>query len=287
MATLGNQTTGFTFSIAGSFGDVAGGFYTVPSPGIFVDDINVFAKNNGSTSNDRLCVWQDSAGKAGARLLHSHIFSMGSSYAWQSRSDMLVDAGHLSADGYIPAGTKIWIGIHASTGILAVQGASSGTTDLGNTNDGDFSFHDTASGIGALAAYIHYHALVAPTLSDASPNVAPAGETTTLTGTNLRHATGVTVCGVSASFTIVSDTSLNVAVPAGASGAGSIVVTTPAGTASIAFTAGEIEAGDGSGDGTVLSIVAVWYGDPSGDGTPHKALGVWVPDGLGGVKRVW
>ena len=287
MATLGSTTTGFTFTISGSFGCAAGGLYTVPSPGIFVDDINVYAGNNGSASTDRLCIWQDSAGRAGARLLHSHTFRMGSTRTWQTRpgSDLLVDAGHLSSDGYLPAGAKIWIGIYASTGILAYEGASSGTTDLGNTADGDFSYHDVAAGFGVLAAYIHYTALAAPTLTSASPNVAPVGNTVTLTGTNLLHTTGITVCGVTAStYTITDDSHITVTVPAGATGAGNIVVTTPAGSASIAFTAGQIYFGTGSG---VASPVAIWYGDPSGSGVPHKVAGVWVSDGAGGVRRVW
>lgn len=284
MATLGSSTTGFTFTVAGSFGDVAGGPWTVPSPGIFVSNINVYAGNNGSSSTDRLYVWQDSAGIPGAAILHSAgTFSMGGTRAWQTRSDIAVNAGHLTSDGYIPAGTKIWIGIFASTGILAVEGAGSGTTELGHTNDGDWSDQGPAGGgMGVLGAYVTYSALAAPTLTSASPAVAPVGQTTTLTGTNLLHTTGITVCGVTATtYTITSDTSITVTVPAGASGAGNIVVTTPAGTASIAFTAGQIYYGTGSG---VASIAAIWYGTGSG---VAKVAGVWVPDGLGGVKRVW
>ena len=285
MATLGSLTIGFTFTVAGSFGDVAGGPYTVPSPGIFVSNINVYAGNNGSSSTDRLYVWQDSGSNIpGAAILHSAgTFAMGGTRAWQTRSDIAVNAGHLTSDGYIPAGTKIWIGIYASTGILAVEGASTGTTELGNTNDGDWSDHGPAGGgMGVLGAYVTYSALAAPTLSGASPAVAPVGQTTVLTGTNLLHTTGITVCGVTAStYTITSDTSITVTVPAGASGAGTIVVTTPAGTASTAFTAGQIYYGTGSG---VASIAAIWYGTGSG---VAKVAGVWVPDGLGGVKRVW
>ena len=289
MATLGSLTTGFTFTISGSFGDVAGGPWTVPSPGIFVSNINVYAGNNGSSSTDRLYVWQDSAGIPGAAILHSAgTFAMGGTRAWQTRSDIAVNAGHLTSDGYIPAGTKIWIGIFASTGVLAVEGAGSGTTQLGFTNDGDWNNNGPAGGgMGVLGAYVTYSPLAAPTLSSASPNVAPVGQTTVLTGTNLLHTTGITVCGVTATtYTITDDSHITVTVPAGASGAGNIVVTTPAGTASIAFTAGQIKWGDASGSGVVHSIVAIKYGDASGSGVVHTAIGVWVPNGAG-VKRVW
>jgi hypothetical protein len=192
-------------------------------------------------------------------------------------------AAGIGSDGYIPAGTVIWIGLNSSDGTLSYEGKNTGTTDIGNTQDGNFSFHDVAGGgMGQLAAYIDYHVLAAPTLSGASPAVAPAGATTTLTGTNLRHTSSITVCGVNApTFTINSDTSITVTVPAGASGAGTIVVTTPAGTASTAFTAGQVYYGTGA---AVASIAAVWYGD--GGGVPHKVAGIWVPNGAG-VKRVW
>ena len=143
--------------------DVAGGPYTVPSPGIFVSNINVYAGNNGSSSTDRLYVWQDSAGIPGAAILHSAgTFAMGGTRAWQTRSDIAVNAGHLTSDGYIPAGTKIWIGIFASTGVLAVEGAGSGTTQLGFTNDGDWNNNGPAGGgMGVLGAYVTYSPLAA------------------------------------------------------------------------------------------------------------------------------
>lgn len=292
MATLGSSTTGFTFTVAGSFGDVAGGFYTVPAPGIFLSNINVYAGNNGSSSTDRLYVWKDASGVPGAWLIRSGTFAMGGTRAWQTRSDLSANTGQITSDGYLPAGTKLWIGIYASTGILAVEGAGSGTTELGNTSDGNWSDHGPAGGgMGVLGAYVTYSALAAPTLTSASPAVAPVGQTTTLTGTNLLHTTGITVCGITATtYTITDDSHITVTVPAGASGAGNIVVTTPAGTASIAFTAGQIKWGDASGSGVVHSIVAIKYGDASNNGVVHTAIGVWVPvnpDGTGGVKRVW
>src|SRR5258708_13049540 len=80
-----------------------------------------------------------------------------------------------------------------------------------------------------------------PTLRSVARAVAPAGNIVTLTGTNLLHTSSITVCGVNApTFTATSDTSITLTVPAGASAAGNIVVTTPASSASIAFIAGTI-----------------------------------------------
>jgi hypothetical protein len=287
VATLGNGTIGFSFNVSGSFGQAAGGGYTVPSQGIFIDGINVYAGRNGSLSTDRLYVWRETSGQPSFWMVRSGTFNLPVSKAWNNRTDLSPNGSYLSADGYVPGGWVIWIGLNASTGILAYEGASgSSGTDLGNTNDGDFSYHDFAhGGIGLLAAYIDYHVLAVPTLTNAAPNVGTNGTTTTLTGTNLSHATAVTVNGTAASWSVTDDSHLVVTVPSGATpGVGSIVVTTPAGSASIAFTVGQIFFGTGS---AVSSIAAVWYGDPSGSGVPHKVAGVWVPDGGGGVKRVW
>lgn len=238
MATLGNQTTGFDFTIAGSWGDVAGGIYTVPSPGIIVTQISAFCGNNGTGGNVRVYVWANNAGKPGSWLIRGSALPSLGALNWQRQSSFTVQ-GIAGSDGYLPAGTQIWIGYYASSGVSEFNGSGSGTAaELGNTADGNWSDHGPASGPGQLAAYIDYNLLPAPTLSSASPAIAPAGQTTTLTGTGLLHTSSITVCGVNApTFTINSDTSITVTVPAGANTAGTIVVTTPAGTASTAFTA--------------------------------------------------
>lgn len=232
MGQLGNQTTGFNFTVGGAFGDAAGGNYGVPSPGIFVTGIHCFAGNNGSASTDRLYVWKDNgSGRAGSWLVRSGTFNMGAQ-AWQARTDISVNTGQLSADGYIPAGTNVWIGIYASTGILSFQGTNTGTTDLGNTADGDFSFNAVAGGgLGWLAAYIDYTPLGAPSISGLSVTHGVAGDTVVLTGSGFLHATGVSLNGVGASNTINSDGQITATVPVGAS-TGTWSVSNPAGSGS-------------------------------------------------------
>jgi IPT/TIG domain len=73
----------------------------------------------------------------------------------------------------------------------------------------------------------------APTISGFTPTSGPVGTTVTITGTNFTGTTGVTFAGTSASFTVVSGTSLTATVPTGAS-TGLIAVTTPGGTATSA-----------------------------------------------------
>lgn len=280
MATLGNQDTGFTFSVSGSFGQAAGGNYTVPSPGIFVTDINVYADNNGSTSTDRLLVWADTGGgHAGSWLVRSGTFSMDSGRKWRTRSDLSPNTGQISSDGYIPAGTKIWIGVNAGDGSLTYEGNGSGSsTDIGDTGGGNFNFHDTAGGVGKLAAYIHYTKLSAPTVSSASPTVGKAGDVVTVTGTNLLHTSGATVNGAAASFTVTDDTHVSVTIPSGATpGTGTIVLTTPAGSDSTAFTVGTLYADNLSA--FVGGVVA--YGD---DGAAWQQAQVWADTGTAWVQ---
>ncbi len=69
-----------------------------------------------------------------------------------------------------------------------------------------------------------------PTISSFTPVSATPGMTITVTGSNFSTATQVTVGGVIAGFTIVSNTSITLTVPVSTSG--SIVVTNPDGSAS-------------------------------------------------------
>lgn len=77
-----------------------------------------------------------------------------------------------------------------------------------------------------------------PTVTKLSPTTGGVGTSITITGTKLTGATSVTVNGIAARFTVLSDTSLVTSVPVGAT-TGKITVTTAGGTASSAsFTVG-------------------------------------------------
>jgi hypothetical protein len=69
-----------------------------------------------------------------------------------------------------------------------------------------------------------------PTLSSLSPTSGKAGDTVTLTGTNLAGATGVTFGGVASAFTVNSATTITATAPAHGDGAVTVVVTAPGGT---------------------------------------------------------
>jgi hypothetical protein len=73
----------------------------------------------------------------------------------------------------------------------------------------------------------------APTIASFTPTSGPPGTNVTITGTSFTGATRVAFGGATASFTVVSSTSITATVPTGAK-TGSITVTAPGGTATSA-----------------------------------------------------
>jgi uncharacterized repeat protein (TIGR03803 family) len=84
---------------------------------------------------------------------------------------------------------------------------------------------------GILSSNVAFR--VTPQLTSFTPPSGPVGQVVTITGVSLTKTTKVTIAGVVAAFTVVSDTELTVTVPTGAV-TGKIVVTTSGGTASSA-----------------------------------------------------
>ena len=95
-----------------------------------------------------------------------------------------------------------------------------------------------------------------PTITSFSPTSGPAGTTVTISGTSFTGATAVAFNGLSASFSVTSDTVIQSIVPAGAA-SGPVSVTTSGGTATSAsnFTVTETLTLTklGTGNGTVTS----------------------------------
>lgn len=105
----------------------------------------------------------------------------------------------------------------------------------------------------------------APALDFVTPSTGPAagGTTLTLTGANFTGATSVTVGGIAATnLAVVNATTITVTTPAGSHGPAALVVTTPAGTATLpaAF--------------TYLTALQSWF---SGYGLPTNGTGSGSP----------
>jgi hypothetical protein len=95
-----------------------------------------------------------------------------------------------------------------------------------------------------------------PTITGFTPTSGPAGTSVAISGTNFTGATAVAFNGMSASFTVASDTAIEATVPAGAT-TGPLSVTTPGGTPTSTsnFTVQETltAANAGTGSGTITA----------------------------------
>ena len=139
-----------------------------------------------------------------------------------------------------PVGTKVTI---TGTGFTGTTSVTLGGTSASFTFVSDTSLTATvpsgaATGVivvttpGGTATSANPFTVTqpAPTISSFTPTSGPAGTKVTITGTGFTGTTSVAFGGATASFTVVSDTSLTAIVPAGAR-TGPISVTSPGGTA--------------------------------------------------------
>lgn len=144
----------------------------------------------------------------------------------------------------ISANTATSISIVTPTGVVAGTASLSVMTPVGTSNTLSYT-------VGSCA--------ITPSITSVSPTSAVVGAAVSITGANLQGAS-ITINGVSATPTSNTATTIDANVPAGATaGAGSILVTTAGGSASIAFSV-TIVADKGS---VSTSIEGVAIPDPS------------------------
>jgi len=164
-----------------------------------------------------------------------------------------------------PAGTTVTINGSGFTGTTAVTfgglgGSFSVTSDTviqsivpAGAATGPLSVTTPA---GTATSTNNFTVVNPPAISSFSPTSGPAGSAVTISGTGFTGAAAVAFNGLSASFSVPSDTVIQTIVPAGAA-TGAVSVTTPGGTASSAsnFTVTETLTLTklGTGSGTVTS----------------------------------
>ena len=160
----------------------------------------------------------------------------------------------IGASPFISLVTPVYAGKVASTvGILGQGFSSKSVVEFGGTKatatkltgatyilaevptgalTGDITVTTGSTVLSTTASY-----RITPTYKSFTPPSGPVGTVVTFNGTGLTQTTKVTIDGISAAFTVVSDSEITTTVPAGAA-TGKIVVTTKGGsvTSSTSFT---------------------------------------------------
>lgn len=252
---IGNTSGGYTYQLLGTpLVQFTGGPYTVPDPGIYPIELHWHGNtNNGGSSSARLYMWLDNgSGTLPSTAVYSQstTFTINTTSQWWPTSSIALTYRNNAtgySDGYIPGGTKIWLGIYDGTSHFdnTCIAPGSGHAIIGQGNDGTpagtgaWGFHtggDVSTHVGYLAAYSVFNYAVPVVQSASTTNIYP-GESITLTGYAFNSATSVNFNGANASsFTINSNTSITVTVPNGIAG-GTVTVTNAYGTgAGIAYT---------------------------------------------------
>lgn len=231
MATIGSSTTGFTFTVSGSWNQFAGGSYTVPDPGIYPTALEWHGHNSSGSTTARNYLWLDNGSNEPGTTVYSGSagYTLTTTDQWWSQSSIAYRNNATGfADGYIPGGTKVWIGAWVSSAAYVVDGTSTGTSTLGTGGDGNYVFHDYTAGFGVMASILTFN-YATPHITSYNVSQGAPGDTVVITGYAFNGATGVAFNGVSASYTVNSNTQITATVPSGAT-TGTITVTNAYGT---------------------------------------------------------
>ncbi|MFF1893975.1 IPT/TIG domain-containing protein [Streptomyces sp. NPDC058206] len=151
------------------------------------------------------------------------------------------DKGPLSSGNTVTiTGTNLTLTSTVRFGAVAVTGITvdSDSQVFANAPSGSGSVTVTVTTPGGTSTpglgTVYYTYLAVPAVSSLNPSSGPAlgGTTVTLTGSGLTYADEVRFGSVPVPFTAVSDTQIIAVAPGGAPGTVTVVVRTPAGTAS-------------------------------------------------------
>lgn len=175
------------------------------------------------------------------------------------------------------------------TGFTGVEAVNGGSVDFSNGVSATYTVNsDTQLTVqvpaGAVTGPITLHTpntaadsatfTVLTSITGFSPTAGGAGTAVTISGTGFTGATAVKFNGTSATFTVISDTSISTSVPNGAT-SGPISVTGTGGTAtsSASFT---VAPGWFKASGSLQRLKGMWY---KSGGTLHPIKGAWYKSG--------
>lgn len=246
-ASAGTGTTvtitgvNFTGATAVKFGGVAASSFAVVNATTITAVVG-----NGASGAIEVTVPQGIASKAGFTYLPSPAITSFTPASGQTGTGITITGTNFNGAtavsfGGVPASSFIVI---SATTISAVVGAgASGNVSVTN-----------AQGSGSLAGFTFL--VPAPTITSFTPTTAAAGAVVTITGINLLGTTAISFGGTPAtSFIIIDATTVTAVVGSGTSG--SIAITTPGGTASLAgFTFNPVTSTGGPVINNASSLVA-------------------------------
>ena len=212
--------TNFTGATAVSFGGTAATSFNVVSPTTITAVVGT-----GKTGNVRVVTANGAITKSGFTYLAPPTLS--SFIPTSGKTGQVVTITGTDFTG----ATAVSFGGTAATSFTVVS-ATSITAVVGAGATGSVSV-TTSNGIASRAGFTFISATTAPAISSFTPTSGKTGQVVNLTGTNFTGATAVSFGGTAATtFTVVSATSINATVGAGASG--TVTVTTASGTGTLA-----------------------------------------------------
>jgi predicted esterase len=215
--TVAISGSGFTGANAVSFGGVEASAFTIQS-----DNKIIAIVGNGASGSVQVTNPSGTASLAGFRFINAPVIN-----AFTPTSGPKGATVTIVGSGFTGASSVTFGGVAASQFTVVSDSVISAIVNYG------------ASGVvevispGGAATLLGFQFLAPPAISTFTPASGGAGTTVTISGSGFTSASSVTFGGVAASaFTLVSDSMISAIVDSGASG--SVVVSTPYGTAALA-----------------------------------------------------
>jgi IPT/TIG domain len=215
--TVSITGSGFTGANAVSFGGVTASTFTIQS-----DNQIIAIVGNGASGSVQVMNPSGTASLAGFRFIASPVIS-----SFTPTSGPKGVAVTIRGSAFTGAGSVTFGGVAAKTFTVVSDSVISAIVGAGASGEVE------VTSPGGTATLAGFQFLTPPAITSFTPTSGSLGATVTISGSGFTSAGSVTFGGVVASaFTVVSDSVISAIVDTGASG--SVVVTSPYGTATLA-----------------------------------------------------